>query len=280
MNFFIPMAGGSGLKGISSTAPFIYQYGGSLYSDDYLSSAIDSKEDIAAINLMVDLFQLYSLPLTSQNFYNSFRNGTLPLGIAGFEVYLSLANAAPEIEGKWSVALVPGIKKEDGSIDRTMTADTRNCIIFNNSKHQEEAWKFLEWWTSTEIQTNFANTIQATYGSTFLWNTANLEAFKSIAISTEIKNTILEQLSYTRNVEQNPASYIIERGISNIWNSAVFNGESVRALITDTTIEMDKEITRKMKEFGYLDDNGSVVKPYQALSIEWLKEKQEEGRMN
>ena len=89
-----------------------------------MSSDIDSKESIAAVNLMVDMFQLYSLPLTSQNFYDSFRNGTIPAGVANFDIYLQLANAAPEIEGKWAVALHPGIEHEDGTINRTAAGYT------------------------------------------------------------------------------------------------------------------------------------------------------------
>ena len=120
MNFYIPMAGGSGLKGISSTAPFIYQYGGDIYSSDYMTTDIDSKEAIQAINLMVDLFQLYSLPLTSQNFYDSFRNGKIPAGVGGFDIYLQLTNAAPELQGKWGVALHPGVQRDingDGVVE-------------------------------------------------------------------------------------------------------------------------------------------------------------------
>ena len=280
MNFYIPMAGGSGLKSISQTSSFIYQYGGSLYSDDYLSSGIDSKESIAAINMMVDLFQLYSLPLTSQNFYDSFRNGTIPAGVANFDIYLQLANAAPEIEGKWAVALHPGVEQADGSISRIAAGDTRNGIIFKGTEegHDVMAWEFLSWWLGADAQTGFANTIQSTYGSTFLWNTANLKAFDTLAIPENIRAVILDQLEYLHNVPQIPATYIVERGISNIWNSAVFDNESVRALITDGKVEMDKEITRKMQEFGFLDDQKNIAAPYDIFTVEEIKALQELGR--
>ena len=277
MNFYIPMAGGSGLKSISQTSSFIFQYGGSLYTDDFTGSAIDSKESIAAVNLMVDLFQLYSLPLTSQNFYDSFRNGTIPAGVANFDIYLQLANAAPEIEGKWAVALHPGIEQTDGTINRTAAGDTRNGVIFKGTEegHAQMAWNFMSWWLSADAQAGFANAIQSTYGSTFLWNTANLEAFKTLAIPEDIKTVILEQLEHLHNVPQIPATYIVERGISNIWNQAIFDNASVRALITDGKVEMDKEIERKMEEFGFLS---SSVNKYSVFSVEEIKALQEEGR--
>lgn len=287
MNFYIPMAGGSGMKSISSTAPFIFQYGADLYTEDAMASGIDSENGMLAVNLMVDLFQLYSLPLTGQNFFNSFRTGTLPIGVAGFDMYLQLVNAAPEIAGKWDVALVPGVKHEDGSADqypdkirRDVCADVRTCVIFKGTGNEDRAWDFLSWWLSEETQVNYANQIQTTYGSTFLWNTANMKAFKTLAIEQNVIDTVvLAQNNYLHNVSPIPATYIVERSLSNIWNSAVFEYESVRALVTDKTIEMNKEITRKYQEFGYVDSDGnpSTNKQYRVLSVEEIKAIQNKG---
>lgn len=286
MNFYIPMAGGSGLKGISSTAPFIYQYGGDIYAEDYMSTDIDSKKAIQAIKLMVDLFQLYSLPLTSQNFYDSFRNGTIPAGVGGFDIYLQLTNAAPELQGKWGVALHPGLQRdingdgkiEDDEIDRTATGDTRNAIIFKKTKNKDKAWKFIKWWSQADIQSGYANIIQSTYGSTFLWNTANLEAFQTLAIGDDIKAVALVQLKeHLRNINQIPATYMVERGLSTVWNNAVFENKPLRALISDASIEIDKEIARKMQEFGFMDSDGNMIQKYQIFSLEDIRKMQEEG---
>lgn len=275
MNYYMPMAGGSGLKNINITSPFIYQYGGDLYTNDYLETDITSQESIEAINMMVDLFALYSLPLTTQNFYDSFRNGLTPVGISGFDTYMQFLNAAPEIAGKWHLALAPGVNR-DGEINRMQTGDTRAVIIFAKSNMKEEAWDFIKWWLSTDIQNRFASSIEATYGPTFLWNTANLEAFKNLALPEEDKEIILKQWEYLYSVPQTPATYMVERGISNIWNSAVFNGASVRASVTDYALEINREITRKMIEFKYIDANKKLLKTYKVPSIEeiiaWQKE--------
>ena len=272
MNYYMPMAGGSGLKGISITAPFIYQYGGDIYSNDYMTTAIDSREAIAAMNMMVELFSIYSLPLTAQNFYDSFRNATVPIGVAGFDAYLQLMTAAPEIAGKWDITLAPGVKQEDGTIDRTNTGSGKACVIFNKSHKQNEAWDFIKWWLSADVQASFANDIQSTYGETFLWNTANLKAFRQLAIDKDHIEVILEQLEHLYNVPYTPATYIIERGLSDAWNAAVFDQVPVRAAISDAVIEINKEIKRKMIEFNYMDSNGIVVKIYYVPSVEDIKE--------
>lgn len=271
MNYYIPMAGGSGLKSISMTAPFIYQYGGDIYSKDYMTTAIDSQEAIAGINMMVELFSIYSLPLTSQNFYDSFRNGLIPIGVAGFDVYLQLLTAAPEIAGKWDIALAPGVKKTDGTINRTNTGAGRGVIIFEKGNKQQEAWDFIKWWLSSDTQSSFANDIEASYGQTFLWNTANLEAFKTLSISKKHIDVILEQWEQLYQVPQIPATYIVERGISNAWNSAVFDQVSIRAAITDQSIEINKEIRRKMVEFKYLRSDGTIIKEYYIPSLEEIE---------
>lgn len=268
MNYHMPLAGGSGLKSIAATAPIIYQYGGDIYSEDYMTTAIDSTQAIEAMNMMVDLFNIYSLPLTSQSFYNTFRSGTIPIGVAGFEVYLQLTTAAPEIAGQWDVALAPGVKKADGTIDRTNTADAKGVVIFEKSEYKEEAWDFIKWWLSSEIQAKFANDIEATYGPTFLWNTANINAFAQLPIDDHHKEVILEQWTHTRNIAQTPATYIIERCISNVWNAAVFEQAPIRAQISDAVLEINKEMKRKMEEFGYYNNPD---KPYYVPTVEEVK---------
>ena len=281
MNFYMPMAGGAGLKSLGTTSAFYYQYGCNIYSDDFLRAEIDTPEGIQAMTMMVDLFTIYSLPLTTQNFYNDFRNGMSPVGIANFDTYLQLTHAAPEIVGKWGITLTPGVKYNEGTedeyINRTQTADSKTVIIFEKSKKKEQAWDFLKWWLSTETQTRFAAGIQATYGQLFLWNTANLEAFKTLAIPEEDKQVILDQWEYLYQVPQTPATYMIERGISNAWNACVFNTVSVRAAVTDYSLEINREIKRKMIEFKYLDKDGNVLKPYKVPSLEEIKSWQERG---
>ena len=271
MNYYMPLAGGSGLKSLSVTAPFIYQYGGDLYSDNYMSVAIDSEEAIQAFNMMVDLFALYSLPLTTQNFYNNFRSGLSPVGVSGFDTYLQLVNAAPEIVGKWHIALAPGVKDSQGNINRTQTGDGKTIIIFEKSQKKEQAWNFISWWMSTAVQSKFASDLQATYGPTYLWNSSNLEAFKTLAINEDDKAIILEQLQYLHQIPQTPATYMVERGISNIWNTCVFDQENLRAAITNYSIEINREIKRKMVEFKYLDEDNHILKPYVVPTIDDIK---------
>ena len=61
---------------------------------------------------------------------------------------------------------------------------------------------------------------------------------------------ILEQWEWLHEFIKTPASYMIEREISNVWNSVVFEGENARSALDDAAITMNQEIERKMESLG------------------------------
>jgi hypothetical protein len=68
-----------------------------------------------------------------------------------------------------------------------------------------------------------------------------------------------------------------ERELSNAWNRIVFDGVNPRVAIDSAVITINREITRKMEEFGYLQ-NGVRVKQYAVPTIDTVKRWQEDGR--
>jgi hypothetical protein len=63
---------------------------------------------------------------------------------------------------------------------------------------------------------------------------------------------------------------MLEREISNVWNRIVFDGANPRVAIDRAVIVVNREIARKMEEFGYLKD-GVIIKPYDIPTIEKVK---------
>lgn len=271
MNFYVPIAGSGAFKPFMTTAPFIYQHGGMMYKDDGMTTAIDEEAALNGIEFMTDIFTMYSMPMQSPNFYNHFRYGTLPIGISNLTTYIQLLNAAPEIRGWWDITLYPGMTDEDGNLTRWAPGSAQSCMIFEGSKKQEKAWKFLKWWLSTPVQVEYAKELQTTYGEEYLWNTANREAFALLPWDDDHKATILKQWEWIKEVPKTPGSYMLEREISNIWNKVVFDGENPRSAIDDSVVDINREIARKMEEFGYMK-NGKMLKPYRIPSIEMIEE--------
>ncbi|WP_066193289.1 extracellular solute-binding protein [Gracilibacillus timonensis] len=278
LNYYTPLAEESAFKAFQTTSPFIYQFGGDIFQEDGFGSTIDEDNALEGIQFMSDLSTIYSMPLQVPRFYNHFRYATLPIGIAPFGTYVELTTAAPEISGWWDITPHPGIENEEGEVERWAAGSGQAGMIFNGSDQTEEAWELLKWWMSTETQVEYGSTLQTLYGPEYMWNTANLEAFKESPLPEEHKDVILEQWEYLHEVPKTPYAYMVEREISNAWNRSVFDGDNVRASVDDSVILINREMRRKMEEFGYMQ-NGKEVEPYPVPTIEkverWLEEDEE-----
>ncbi|HNB53381.1 MAG TPA: extracellular solute-binding protein, partial [Anaerolineales bacterium] len=90
MNFNTPLSSGSGYKNYLFTAPYLFNHGAQLYSADGFATGLQSEEAIAAVRFMAESFTIYGMPLTTSSFYDSFRYGSLPIGVSNFETYLKL----------------------------------------------------------------------------------------------------------------------------------------------------------------------------------------------
>ncbi|MFR6563672.1 MAG: hypothetical protein ACLUR5_18490 [Eubacterium ventriosum] len=99
-------AGVSGYKWFYQTSPMMLQNNGELDTQDengLVTTGIDSKNTVKGLQLLGDLFTKYSLDTSVQNFFNSFRYSTLPIGIVGMEDYTLIKNGAQELDGKWKL---------------------------------------------------------------------------------------------------------------------------------------------------------------------------------
>lgn len=261
MNFFSHIAGSIGYKPFGATVPLIYQNGGSLYGETALDIAVDSDQTLDAITEMTELFTVYGLDYEVPNFYQHFRNGTLPIGVSDFGTYNLLINSAPEIADSWSIAPVPGYVDENGEVQRWMTGAAESAVIFESTALPDEAWEFLKWWTSADTQLEYANTLQVSYGQEYMWPTANREAFPQLPWKEQDKQVILSQLEWLFEIPRVPGNYMTERELSNAFQEIVLEGESVRNAVDTATRNISAEVERKLQEFGYWDGS-NWIEPY------------------
>ena len=270
MNFYTPIAGNKGTKYLHETTPYLFQAGAAILAGDGFSVDFTGEKAYNGFRLMTDLYLKYSLSQDTPNFYNHFRYGLIPIGITNYSTYILLKNAAPEIAGQWEMTLVPGTESEDGKILRYQVAGDKTDLIFADSAMKEEGWKFLKWWLSSEVQSEFANLLLTRYGSEYFWNTANMVSFEQYPMKREDIQTVLVQWKEnTRELQKHPASYMIEREISNVWTAVVVNGKDLRTTLVQAEMNVNREIRQKLTEFGYIKDN-TTVKEYPVLSEEAL----------
>ncbi len=275
-NISLPIANLIGFKTLSTTTPYIYQNGGELYKEDGAGVALMNPNTIEGMNKLVDLFKVYAAEEYVASAYNSFRYGDTPIMIGGVSTYVQLTEAAPELAGLWDIAPVPGTLQEDGSVLRNGNTSLTTCMIFKNTKMSEEAWKFLKWWLSAETQTAFAETMELSYGTEYRWNTANLKAFDETSYPEEHKDVIRVAWANQKENLQHPASYIVEREISNAFTNATINGDTVIEALDASALVADREIQRKLKEFKYIDSDGNLLKDYPVKVMQDIQKKLEE----
>lgn len=273
LNFYYPTAGMGSFKTYHGTTPLIFQYGGSLYGRTAQDITINSENTVKGFTELTELFTIYNLPIDVPSFYQHFRNGDLPIGIAEYGMYNLLTNAAPEIANCWDIALVPGVMNEKGEIMRYTSGGAESCVIFKSNEERERmAWEYLKWWTSTEVQVEYGQTLQIAYGPEYMWNTANLEAFAQLPWDTQHKKIIIEQTKLVLEAPRLPGSYMVERELSNAYNAVVVDGQDLRIALNNAVKRAKRETERKLKEFGYLSAEGEVIKEYIVPTIDTVRQ--------
>lgn len=273
MNFYYPTAGMVALKTFHGTTPLLFQNGATLYGENAGDTTINSDAAIKGFTELTELFTIYNLPVDVPSFYQHFRNGDMPIGIGEYNMYNLLTNAAPEISNAWDIALIPGVKDENGEIKRYASGGAESCVIFNSTDEREQmAWEYLKWWTSAETQIEYGQTLQNTYGDEYIWNTANMEAFAQLPWKTEDKKVIMEQTEWILEAPRILGTYMLERELSNAYNAVVVNGKDLRITIDGAVKRIDRETERKLTEFGYLSQKGDVITDYKVPNIDIVRE--------
>ncbi|MDR0292841.1 MAG: extracellular solute-binding protein [Oscillospiraceae bacterium] len=277
MSFYIPIASGIGYKWFHQTSPLIYQFGGSFYRPDGLGTAINQPNAVKGITFLGELFTTYAVNEQVPSFFNAFRYGQTPVGIATNIDYLLIKYGAPELTGQWKLALPPGIPQEDGTVSRWYIANGRAAVIFDATDKPDECWDFLKWWTSEEIQTEYAFNLLSSYGYIFL--PGNLGALENSYLPDEDKAVILESVKWLRDAPRSPGHYMLERTLSDIWYAIVLDGTPAQVVIDLKAIDIQREFRRKMVEFGYADAAGNLIKPYTVRELDWVVEQTARNRM-
>ncbi len=271
LNYNNFVANAVGYKAFSITTPFLYQNGAVLYADGNLHVQLDTEEAIEALKVMTDSFVIYDMDFEVNSFYQSFRDGTLPIGTSNYGMYNLVMNAAPELADKWAIALYPGLTDENGEVQRWISGAEQSCFIFDSTNMPEASWQFLSWWMSEEIQTEFAFTLQSTLGNEYMWNSANSAAYMNAPWPTEHKKIIAEQMNWIYETPRNPGSYMVERELSNAVNAVCLEGKNLRAALDEAIKRIDRELERKLEEFGRMKD-GQLTQPFIVPDINTVKE--------
>jgi len=217
----------------------------SIYNSNQNGTELRDDNAIDIFEYWTEFYTDYGF-LKEADFYNRFRIGVMPLGIAPYSMYMNIYSTAPEIKGRWSVTTVPG--SSDGS--QAIAGGGTGCAIIEKSDNKEEAWEFLKWWTSSETQSRYSMNVESILGMIGRVTTANVEALSKLSWENNDLDVILEQWSYVEEIPEIPGSYYLTRALDQaFW--AVVNGDSnARDALNKWSRVADDEIVRKLKEYS------------------------------
>lgn len=239
---------------------FVYQNQAEFFSKDGSKTAMDTPEGFKAFRQWADLFNIYAMDREVSSFYQHFRKGDMPIGIADYNMYIQLSAAAPELNGRWGIAALPGTKQSNGTIERWAGGGQTTGVIFKRSTKQDQAWEYLKWWNSADVQERYGSDLEAFNGVAFRWNTSNLEAFVNLPWKREDANVILNQWQWYKDMPNVPGGYFVTREINNAWNRTVVDGMNYRNSLELAVMEINRELRRKQQEFGFVDGEGNILK--------------------
>lgn len=235
---------------IETFTTMLYQKGGSAYDDKGTVTEFASVMGIEAFEMLTDFYTKYDVPQTLDQL-TYFRTGEAPLVIAPYTFCNNLAAGAPEIEGLWGAAQVPGTADENGTVNHTVTSLATGTVIFANTEHPDASWEFLKWWTSADAQYEYGIEVETTLGESGRIATATVDAMKRLPWDKDVVSIIGQQLEQSRALPEVPGGYMSTRYIPTAMRLVVNNNLYPRdALITYSSL-IDEEIATKRQEFHF-----------------------------
>ncbi|WP_139997146.1 extracellular solute-binding protein [Paenibacillus paridis] len=251
----------------SDFSTLFFQNGAEAYSPEGLKGTLASDAGQQAFNRWTDLYRKYNLPIDIPAFFQHFRDGDIPIGVADFNTYVQLLVAAPEITGHWKIAPLPGVKQASGEVERWSPQGISAAMIMKKSERKDDAWKFLEWWTSEEVQSQYAKDIESFYGIEFRWNTANVDAMKALTWPSDDLKALQEQARWAKNMPYVPGYYFLTREMEFAWNRTVMEGMPAQESLEQAQLSLQREMNRRQQNFGIKADDDlhipQISKPYE-----------------
>ena len=149
--FYIPVFPASGPLSVwmlLQWEPFLWQAGGQLLNEDQTRAIFNNQSGVAALELWKKIYKRVKFDSFSITHDMAFVSGACAMIMDGpWDL-----PAFREINSfEWGVAPLP-----EGPVKSATYLAGEHFTIFKNSKHPDEAWEFVKWFISPEIQADFS----------------------------------------------------------------------------------------------------------------------------
>lgn len=120
-----------------------------------------------ALEFYASFFEEGLTPTSGQiEIVDAFKNGVKPMFQSGPWMVNMINNQAPELEGQWGTAVLPG------NVTNTSAIGGSNLSVFHNSEHVEEAVQFISYLNEVDTQLNWYVISNALPSRTAAWEDA------------------------------------------------------------------------------------------------------------
>jgi ABC-type glycerol-3-phosphate transport system substrate-binding protein len=216
---------------------FLWQAGGAYYNEDYTKVTLDTPEAAKALEFFASLYAA-GMPKTQVPLEQGMRTGDYPLAISGNWKMVSLTVGAPELEGKWSIAMLP----EGPAGKRTAFIGGRILGIFSRSEMKKEAWEFIKFLFKPENQVRIYRDSLETEDS---YLPPNMDTWKDLPMDSDLKRVLVQQAKDAKGPPPVLAWDASTRFVNEAVQMVVLKGASASDELKRATKRMQKELEAK-----------------------------------
>jgi len=220
-------------------SPFLWQAGGSYYNDDYTKVTLDTPEAVQALDFFAQLYR-EGVPKTAVPLEQGMRTGDYPLAISGNWKIISLTLGAPEIKGKWAIAMLP----EGPAGKRTAFIGGRVLGIFSRSKKKKEAWEFIKFLFKPENQIKI---YEASLETEDAYLPPNMDTWKDLPMERRFKKVLEQQAKDAKGPPPVLAWDSSTRFINHAVQMVILKKADAAEELQKATRQMQKELGRSRK---------------------------------
>jgi len=217
-------------------APFLWQAGGDFYDSSMTRVTLDTPEAVQALSYMAELYKT-GVPITQVPLEQGMRTGDYPLAISGNWKIVSLLAGAPEIKGKWKIAMLP----EGPAGKRTAFIGGRIMSIFSSSKKKKEAWEFVKFLFQPENQVKI---YEATSESEDAYLPPNMDTWSLLPMDESYKTVLEAQAKESKGPPAVRAWDSSTTFVNNAIQMVVLKNADPTKQLKKASVQMQKELDR------------------------------------
>jgi len=226
---------------------FMKQHGGGFVDPVEYRSQLNDLGTIAGFKEYIELYTVHKMP-KEINYFNMFRSGELAVFFDTVTAYAAIDMGAPELAGRWSYGLIPGTLKEDGYIDHQGFMGTGGIAIAKDSKHKEEAFKYLEWYLRDDVQIRIMTELPKRMVGA-MWITGNMAGSRAISIREADRQILTTQLAVSTPFYYYPGAMSINRYVEFAVHDCLQMNKSPEEALLNAHNITEQELRNKLNEY-------------------------------